>query len=92
MPESQSQQEGMEEPRRDPQQGLRPDTTEGKDIAQYKPDVDYKGSEPGIEPGNQEQREDDPDAAYAKMEMPRNGTFHQIMIPFGNVHGDPAGT
>ena len=75
------QQEGVEESERDPWQGEQPDATEGEDIAAYDLDVDYEGSEPKDEPDAWEQREDDPDAAHAKMEMPRNGTLHQRMMP-----------
>ena len=81
-PTPRSQQEGAEEPERDPQQGEQPDTTEGKDIADYNPDIDYEGSEPKVEPDTKEQREDDPDAAYMKMEMPRNGILCQRMMPW----------
>ena len=80
-PTPRSQQEGMEEPERDPQKGEQPDTAECEVIADYDPDVDYEKSEPEIEPDAQEQREDDPDAAYAKMEIPRNGTLCQRMMP-----------
>ena len=44
-----------------PQQG-HPDTIVGRDIADYNPDIDYEGSEPKVEPVDQEQREVDPDA------------------------------
>ena len=50
---------------------------DGKDIADYNPVIDYEGLKPKDEPDVQEQREDDPDAAYVKMEMPRNRTLHQ---------------
>ena len=40
----------MKEPERDPQEGEQPDAKEGKDIADYDPDVDYEGSEPKVEP------------------------------------------
>ena len=63
-PTARSQQEGTEEPERDPQQGEQPDVTEGKDIADYDLDADYEGTEPNVEPDAQEQREVDPDAEY----------------------------
>ena len=47
-PTARSQQEGIEEPERDPQQEDQPDATEGKDIADYNPDVGYEGSEPKV--------------------------------------------
>ena len=56
MPNSQSQQEGIEEPERDPQQEEQPDTKGGKDIADYDPDVDYEGSEPKVKQSAQEQK------------------------------------
>ena len=43
------------------QEGHR-DATEGRDIADYDPDIDYGGSEPKVEPATKEQREVDPDA------------------------------
>ena len=49
-PIARSQQEGAEEPERDPQQEGQPDATHGKDITDYDPDVDYEGSEPKVEP------------------------------------------
>ena len=54
---------------------------EGKDIVDYNADEDYEGSELKNEPVTQEQREVDPDAEYAKREMPQNGTLHQRMMP-----------
>ena len=45
-----SQQKGEEEPDRDPQQGDQLADTEGKDIVDYDPDVDYEGSETTVEP------------------------------------------
>ena len=62
--------EGMTQPERDSQQEEQPDATEGKVIADYDPDVDYVGLEPKIEP-----------VAHAKMEMPRDGTLRQRMMP-----------
>ena len=55
---------------------------EGKDIVDYNPDVDYEGSESKVEPVTQGQKEEDPDAEYAKMEMSRSETLHQRMIPW----------
>ena len=81
-PTARSQQEGTEESGRDPQQGEQPDATEGKDIADYDPDVDYKGSEPKVEPDMQEQSEVDPDTEHAKIEKPRSGTLHLWMMPW----------
>ena len=45
-----SQQEGEEQPDEDPQQEGQLDATEGKDIADFNPGVDYEGSEPEVEP------------------------------------------
>ena len=73
---SRPQQEGKVEPERDPQQEELPDTTEGEVIEDYNPD------KPKIEPDTQEQREVDPDAVYAKMEMPIDGTLHQRVMPW----------
>ena len=42
-PTARSQQESMEEPKRDPQQEDQLDAIDGKDIADYSPDVDYEG-------------------------------------------------
>ena len=67
-----SQQEGAEEPVTNPsvpQQEERPGTAEGEDIADYHLETDYEGSEPKNEPVAQEQKEEDPDAEYAKMEL-----------------------
>ena len=86
-PTARSQQEGMEEPKRDPQQGKQPDAAEGKDIADNNLDIGYEGSEPQVEPDAQEQRDIDPDAAYAKMEMPRNGTLCQRIISWETYMG-----
>ena len=60
-PTARLQQEGAEEPERDPQQEEQPDTTEGKDIVDYNLDIYCDGSEPKKEPVTQEQREVDPD-------------------------------
>ena len=69
-PTARSQQEGVEEHERDPQQGEQPDATGGKDIADYDPDIDCEGPEPEVEQSAQEQREVDPDAEFAEMEIP----------------------
>ena len=52
------QQEDKIEPERDHPQMEQPDATEGKVTADYDLDVDYKRSEPEVEPHAQEQRED----------------------------------
>ena len=52
-PTARLQQEGAEEPERDPYHGEQPDATEGKEIADYDLDVDYEGSEPKVEPDAQ---------------------------------------
>ena len=82
MPNTRSQQEGAEEPERDPQQGEQLDATEGKDIADYNPDVDYEGSDLEVEPDAQEQRKVDSGTEYGKMELPRSGTLHLRMMPW----------
>ena len=67
------QSEGKEEPETNPsvpQQEEQPDATEGNDIVEYDPDIDYEGSEPKNEWVAQEQKEKDPGAKYAKMELP----------------------
>ena len=69
-PTARSQQEGTKEPERDPQQEDQPDATVGKDIEEYNLEVDYEGSEPKVEQSAQEQRQVDPDAEYANMEIP----------------------
>ena len=86
-PTARSQQEGIEEPERDPQQEDQPDATGGKDIADYNPDIDYEGSEPKVKQSAQEQREVDPDAEYAEMEIPQDGTLHQRMMPWEQYMG-----
>ena len=80
-PTARSQQEGIEEPKRDPQQEDQPDATEGKDIAGYDLDVDYEGSEPEVKQSAQEQKEVDPDAEYAEMEIPQDGILRKRMMP-----------
>ena len=72
----------MEEPVRDPQQEEQSDATEDKVIANYTLDIDCERSEPNVEPDAQEQMEVDSDAEYAKMEMPREGTLCQRMMPW----------
>ena len=54
---------------------------EGEDIADYDMDIDYVDSEPKVEPVTQEEREVDPDAEYASMDIPHEGTLHQRMMP-----------
>ena len=61
-PTARSQQEGVEEPERNPQQEGQPHATDGEDTADYDPDVDYEGSEPIVEQIAQEQNDVDPDA------------------------------
>ena len=72
--------EGVTEPKRDPQQEEQPDTAEGEVIADYNLDADYERSEPKVEPDAPEQKEEDPNAKYANMKMPRDGTLHQKMM------------
>ena len=76
-----SQQEGIEELERNPQQEDQQDATGGEDISDYNLDVDYEGSEPKVEQSAQEQREVEPDREYVNMEIPQDGTFHQRMMP-----------
>ena len=71
----QHQQEGIEEPERDPQQEDQPDTTGGKDIADYDQDIDNEGSEHEREQSAQEQREVDLNAEFVEMEIPQDGTL-----------------
>ena len=86
-PTDRSQQEGIEEPERDPQQEDQQDATGGEDIADYDPDVDYEGSEPEVEQSAEEQREVDPDAEYPETEIPRDGTLCQRMMPWEQYMG-----
>ena len=79
---SSQSQECVTEPERDPQQEEQPDAAEGKVIADYNPDADYEESGPKVQPDAQEQREVDPDSEYSKIEIPRDGTFHQKMMPW----------
>ena len=58
-----------EEPERDPQKEDQQDATQGEDIADYNPDVDYKGSKPKVKQSAQEQRKVNPDAEYVKIEI-----------------------
>ena len=67
---AQSQQEGTEQPERDPQKEDHPDATGGKDIEGYNPDIDYERSEPEVKQSVPEQREVDPDAEYVNIEIP----------------------
>ena len=53
---------------------------EGGGIAEFNLDVDCEGSEAKVEPVTQKQREEDPDAECAKMEMSRSGTLCQRMM------------
>ena len=86
-PTARSQQEGIEEPDRDPQQEDQLDAAEGKGIADYDPDVDNVGSEPKVEPVAQDEREFDPDAEYVEMEIPQDGTPHQRIMPWDQHMG-----
>ena len=81
------QQEGTEEPERDPQQEDQPDATEGKDIADYDPDIDCEVSEPKVEQSAQEQRKVDPDAEYVEMDIPSDGTLRQRMMSWEQYMG-----
>ena len=83
-PTTRSQQEDAEEPVRDPQQEEQSDDTGDEVMADYDPDVDYEGSEPLT----QEQKEVDSNAEYAKMEMPRDGTLHQRLMPLETYMGN----
>ena len=68
-PTASSLQKGAEGSKRYPQQEDQPDATEGEDITEYNPEVDYEGSEPKVKQSAQEQREVDPDAEYVKMDI-----------------------
>ena len=76
----------MTEPEKDHQQEEQPDATEGEVTEDYNLDIDNEGSELKVEWDAQEQRDIDPDAAYAKKEMPRDGTLCHDAL--GNIHGD----
>ena len=86
-PTARPQQEGIEDPDRDPQQEDQLDAAEGKDIADYDPDVDNVGSKPQVEPVAQDEWEFDPDAEYVNMEIPQDGTLHQRMMPWKQPMG-----
>ena len=58
------------------------DAAVNKDIADHDLDMDYEGSEPKVELVARDQREVDPATEYAKMEMPRNGTLCERMMPW----------
>ena len=79
-PTTRLQQEGAEDPDRDPQQDDQSVTAEGKDIADYDPNVDYEGSEPKVESDAQVEREVNSDAEHEKMVIPCSGTLHQKMM------------
>ena len=86
-PTTRSQQEGAEESERDSQQEDQSDTTESKDVADYNLDIDYEGSEPKVEPVAHVEREVNPDAEYANMEIPHSGTLGQRMMPQKQYEG-----
>ena len=69
-PSARSQQEGVEEFKRDPKQEDQPDTTGCKDTAGYDPDIDNEWSEPEVEKSAQGQRGVDPDSEYVEMIIP----------------------
>ena len=76
-----SQQEGIEEPMEDPQQEDQPDITGGNDMEDYNLDEDYEGTEPKVKQSAQEQKEVDPDAEYANIEISQDGTLCKRMMP-----------
>ena len=80
-PTARLQTEGAEEPEWDPQQEDQSDATVGKDIADYNLDIDYEGSEPKAKPVTQDKSKVNPDAEYANIEIPWDGTFCQRMMP-----------
>ena len=45
------------------------------------------GSEPEVESVTQDEREVDPDAEYANMEIPHDGTLCQGMMPWEQYKG-----
>ena len=51
-------------------------------MADYDLDIDYEGSEPDIKQSAQEHREVDPDAEFAEMDIPCDGTLCQRMMPW----------
>ena len=63
-----------------PQQEGHTDTTGGKAVADYDPDIDYQpeGSDPQIEAVNKE--EEISDAVHGKMRQPQDMTLHQMTI------------
>ena len=78
-----SQPEGTEQPETDPgvlQQEKQPDAAEGNVITDYDLDVDYEGSDPQNKPDSQEEKEENSDAEYAKMEIPHDETVCQRMM------------
>ena len=86
-PTVRSQEEGVQESERDPQQEDQQDATEGKDMADYDPHVDYEGSEPKVEQSAQEQKEVDPDAEFAEIEISLDGTLCQRKMPWEEYKG-----
>ena len=86
-PTARLQQKDTEEPGRDPLHEDQPDPKEGKDIADYNPDVDYECSKPENEPVAKDQREVNPNAEYAKMEVPHHETLCQRMMPWDKYVG-----
>ena len=64
-----------------PQQEEQSDAAEGKVIVDCNLDVDYEGSEPENESVAQEKKEESYNAEYANMDIPRDRTFHQRMMP-----------
>ena len=63
--------EGVEEPKTNLSefcQEEQPDDAAGKVIADYNPDVDSEGSEPKNEPDAQEEKEENSDTEYAKVD------------------------
>ena len=55
-------------------------------MADYNPDIDYEGPEPENEPVAQEEKEENFNAVFAKMEIPKAGTFYQMMMPCDVMH------
>ena len=76
-----------------PQQEEQPNSIEGKVIVDYVSNIDYEGSEPENKTADQEEKEEDIDEEYAKIELPRDGTV-EITLEDGTSQddeGDPAG-
>ena len=76
-------QEGADEPETNvsvARQGGQRGAREGKEIANYDPDVDYKseGSDPDIEAVNEE--EENSETEYAKMDLPQDRTLPERTI------------